>query len=72
MAKAKQHAVTLTDRQLIKLTRLVGNHTGGSDRDMYNLYLKLSRIAESKFPDEEFLPGREAYTGNEWPVIDLS
>jgi effector-binding domain-containing protein len=45
--QAKQHTLKLTDNQLRKLTRLVGNYTAGDERDLYNLYSKLCTLHKS-------------------------
>lgn len=68
MAKAvKQHTLKLTDKQLEKLTRLVGNHTAGSDRDMFGVYEKLCTLYQKQWPDRkatDTIPGTRGTDAN--------
>ena len=71
MAKRKITLV-LTEAQLVKLSRLVGNHTCGSDKHMYPVFEKLCTLLKNHTGEHTCgNPGMQAYCGNEWPVIDL-
>ncbi|QIG67182.1 hypothetical protein [Rhizobium phage RHEph15] len=72
MARQKQHTLKLTERQLRKLARLVGNYTAGSDRDLYQLYEKLCTLHERELNEKPGGYGRvDDCQGQQFPIINF-
>lgn len=68
--KAKRVSLKLSIEELNLLGRLVGNHTLGGEQD--NLFGKLCTLAKHEKIDwHEWGPGREAHTGNDYPVLSF-